>query len=184
MPKSVEISPFGRAQGEGLVSNAPSEGARPLGRPPAGKELQWVEPFLDRIAAGDSIIRAAAKAGINPGNACRRRRSDAAFRDAWNLAASIATRQMEQEAQRRAYHGTVRPVYYKGVRCGSVREYSDTLLMFLLKGRKPQVYREGVEDGARPNVQISVVNVAGPAQPAPVAMPSIAVEVVASGGQA
>jgi len=31
-------------------------------------------------------------------------------------------------------------VYYQGVECGRVRKYSDTLLMFLMKGAMPQEF--------------------------------------------
>ena len=38
--------------------------------------------------------------------------------------------------------GVKQPVFYKGEVCGSVRKYSDVLLIFLLKGLRPEVYRE------------------------------------------
>lgn len=44
------------------------------------------------------------------------------------------------EAHRRAVEGVEKPVFHKGVEVGSVREYSDTLLMFLLKKWHPEVY--------------------------------------------
>lgn len=53
-----------------------------------------------------------------------------------------ATERLEEEARRRAFDGTKRPVFFKGQKCGYIQEYSDSLLMFLLKGRKPEVYRE------------------------------------------
>jgi len=31
----------------------------------------------------------------------------------------------------------LKPVYYQGEQCGEVREYSDTLLIFILKARDP-----------------------------------------------
>jgi hypothetical protein len=46
---------------------------------------------------------------------------------------------LEEEAVRRAYHGTERPIFQKGVQVGSVKEFSDSLLMFLLKSRDPRV---------------------------------------------
>lgn len=58
---------------------------------------------------------------------------------------------MEQEAFRRAVEGTEKPVFGSmGFRMGSgeigrVREYSDTLLIFLLKGARPEKYRERTE---------------------------------------
>ena len=49
---------------------------------------------------------------------------------------------LESEAYRRAVKGVNKPIYYKGQRCGYVREYSDSLLIFLLKGNAPEKYRE------------------------------------------
>lgn len=53
-----------------------------------------------------------------------------------------ATETMEQEAYRRAVQGTQKPVYHQGAQCGTVQEYSDTLLIFMLKARAPEKYRE------------------------------------------
>jgi hypothetical protein len=50
---------------------------------------------------------------------------------------------LEGEARRRAYKGTLKPVFYKGKRCGSIREYSDSLMMFIIKAKKPE-YRDKV----------------------------------------
>ena len=49
---------------------------------------------------------------------------------------------LESEAYRRAVKGVNKPIYYKGQRCGYVREYSDTLLIVLMKARAPEKYRE------------------------------------------
>ena len=48
----------------------------------------------------------------------------------------------EDEAVRRAHDGVDEPVFYQGKACGVVRKYSDTLLIFLLKGRRPEKYRD------------------------------------------
>ena len=49
---------------------------------------------------------------------------------------------LEAEALRRALKGTEKPVYQNGKQVGAIREYSDLLLIFLLKARRPTVYRE------------------------------------------
>lgn len=54
---------------------------------------------------------------------------------------------LEDEAVRRAYVGVEEPLFYQGKQCGTVRKYSDTLLIFLLKGAKPAKYRERVHTG-------------------------------------
>jgi len=54
----------------------------------------------------------------------------------WNDAAEIGTELLEQEAQRRAFHGTLKPVFQKGECVGYVREYSDNMLSLYLKRRQ------------------------------------------------
>ena len=49
---------------------------------------------------------------------------------------------LEDEAHRRAFEGVPEPVFHQGVECGSVRKYSDTLAIFLLKAHRPEKYRE------------------------------------------
>lgn len=44
---------------------------------------------------------------------------------------------------RRAYHGVEKPVTVAGKR-EIIREYSDTLLIFLLKGARSNKYRDNV----------------------------------------
>jgi len=45
-----------------------------------------------------------------------------------------ASQVLISEANRRAYHGVDEPVFYKGEVVGHVKKYSDSLLMFLIKG--------------------------------------------------
>jgi hypothetical protein len=54
---------------------------------------------------------------------------------------------LESEARRRAVDGVDEPVFHKGRICGTVRKYSDALLMFLLRGNAPEKYKEGVTVG-------------------------------------
>ena len=66
-----------------------------------------------------------------------------------------------QEAIRRSKDGTLKPVYYKGTAVGAIREYSDVLLMFLIKQKFPS-FRESFrppgsvgtmgDDGEEPQV--------------------------------
>ncbi len=53
---------------------------------------------------------------------------------------------LEDEVTRRAVEGWEEPVgWYKGKAGGTVRRYSDTLLIFKLKGELPQKYAERLE---------------------------------------
>jgi hypothetical protein len=45
---------------------------------------------------------------------------------------------------RRARDGIEEPRFYEGAVCGHVRKYSDALLIFLLKARRPEKYSDKV----------------------------------------
>ena len=45
---------------------------------------------------------------------------------------------LEDEARRRAVDGVDEPVFQQGKQVGTIRKHSDTLLIFLLKGIRPQ----------------------------------------------
>lgn len=84
---------------------------------------------------------------------------DARYEKAFNDAHEEACDRLEAEARRRAVQGVEEPVYGKlpgkatGTgQVGTIRKFSDTLLIFLLKGARPEIYRERFEhtgkDGA------------------------------------
>jgi len=56
-----------------------------------------------------------------------------------------ATDALVAEARRRAVQGVEEPIFYKGELVQTIRKYSDTLLIFLLKGALPEIYRERYE---------------------------------------
>ncbi len=64
------------------------------------------------------------------------------YRKAFAAAKEEAIDVLETEAIRRATRGTDRPVFHKGKPCGTIREYSDILLIFLLKAARPEKYRD------------------------------------------
>ena len=55
---------------------------------------------------------------------------------------TFCTDVIEQEARRRAVDGYDRPVFQGGKLVGVVRVYSDQLTAMLLRGRRPQIYRD------------------------------------------
>src|SRR5574337_1699712 len=64
------------------------------------------------------------------------------FSAAWDAALELGTDSLEDEAVRRAHEGTLKPVYQGGKKVGTIREYSDTLLIFMLKARRPERFKE------------------------------------------
>lgn len=85
----------------------------------AAKAIRMARPYLYELKAKDKRLSAA-----------------------WDVAVTYGTAALEDEAVRRAMEGTLKPVFYKGAKVGTIREYSDTLLIFLLKARDPEKYAE------------------------------------------
>ena len=88
------------------------------------------------------IPQACKIADICRGTLYRWLKEDPEFREAFEKSREEAAQLVEDEAARRAYEGVERPVYQGGEEVDAVREYSDTLLIFLLKGARPHKYRD------------------------------------------
>ena len=102
--------------------------------------------FLAAYAECGTVTRAAEIAGIDRQTYYDWSKSDPEFVKAAEAAYDMAGERLEQEARRRAVEGVQKPVWYQGRECGVVTEYSDTLLIFLLKGAKPDKYQERVRN--------------------------------------
>jgi hypothetical protein len=102
----------------------------------------WRKVFLKSLARTGSVKASAKFAGVGRRFAYKHKAGDAKFSAAWDNAIESAIDLMEAEARRRAMKGMLKPGFYKGEKCGSVREYSDRLLMFLLKAYRPERFRD------------------------------------------
>lgn len=89
--------------------------------------------FLAALATGAAVKDAARSAGVQPGSVYRWRKKDPAFANEWDTALSTSLTALEREAARRAPEGTKKPVYRGGELVGHITEYSDAMLMFLLR---------------------------------------------------
>lgn len=94
--------------------------------------------FLDALAEGLSVSSAAKAAGVPLRTIYGWREADPAFAAEWTAAYTIGADNLEAEAQRRAVKGIEEPVFHGGKVVGSVRRYSDTLLIYMLKARDPE----------------------------------------------
>lgn len=115
--------------------------------------------FLAAYVRTASIVRAAQTARIDRQDHYNWMKKDPAYAEAFDKSKDIAAQTLEDEAVRRAHQGCAKAVYHQGKRVGIVTEYSDTLLIFLLKGLRPEKYRERYEhsgkvDGGQINVDI------------------------------
>jgi hypothetical protein len=140
----------------------------------------WAPRFLKRLAECGNIAAACRWTGIGRRTFYDRRDADRDFAKAASDALEEATDLLELEARRRAHDGVDKPVVYQGRLCGTwvdskgeqvaeaspgamlvpltVKEYSDTLLIFLLKAHRPSVYRHNAGPAAV-NVQVQNTHV-------------------------
>lgn len=102
----------------------------------------WEKGFLAALGLTGNVLRACRAAGVGRTTAYELREEAPDFRAAWDEALDEAMDRLEAEAWRRAVKGVRKPVYQQGLHVGDVQEYSDTLLIFLLKGGRPEKYRE------------------------------------------
>jgi hypothetical protein len=98
--------------------------------------------FLAILMRCGNVSYACRKAKLERRTAYRWREQSEAFRKAWDEAAELGTDALEDEAIRRGFRGVRKPVFQGGQCVGYVREFSDTLLIFLLKARRPNKFRE------------------------------------------
>jgi hypothetical protein len=102
----------------------------------------WAPTFLRHLSAYGNVTEAAKKAKVTRQAVYQRRETDQAFAEVMDDAIKLGCIALEDEARRRAYKGCDEGVFYKGRKVAKLIKYSDTLLIFLLKAHKPEVYRE------------------------------------------
>lgn len=102
----------------------------------------WEDAFFDALEKTCNVKASAVAAGVARGTVYARRDSDEVFAERMDEALDTSTDRLVGVAYKRAVKGTLKPVFQGGQHVGDVREYSDTLLMFLLRAHRPEVYGE------------------------------------------
>ncbi len=101
--------------------------------------------YLAALREGATHKRAAKDSGVSYSTWNRYRKSNPWFEEFIEEAIEEGSDELEEEATRRAVKGIDKPIVYKGEITGYTKEYSDTLLIFLLKARRPEKFRERQE---------------------------------------
>jgi hypothetical protein len=127
---------------------------------PGEQYTEWTpkkqEQFLAKLRSGHTATAAAKACKMSRSAAYKHRKADEAFAAEWDEATAEGAEVLEEEAIRRATRGVKREKLHfhlgeviKGEDGKPIKtietEYSDTLLIFLLKGRKPETYRDNVK---------------------------------------
>ena len=92
-----------------------------------------------------TIMGAADEVGIARANHYEWLARDEAYADMWLEAQEASTQVLEREAITRATVGQDKGVYYQGEKVGTEQYKSDVLLIFMLKSRRPELYRDRYE---------------------------------------
>jgi hypothetical protein len=100
------------------------------------------EAFLESLREFAIVQKACDAANISRPAVYAWRKSDPDFAAAWDEAKRDAADTLEDEAYRRARDGVIEESVDKDGNHIKRVKYSDTLLIFLLKGAKPEVYKE------------------------------------------
>lgn len=106
------------------------------------RTLKKDDKFFDALTRGLPVRAALDASGYKRRTVYEWRDGDPEFRRRWDEAIAAAVEAMEAEADRRGVEGTLKPVFYQGMECGYIREFSDTLLIFRLKGLRPDKYAD------------------------------------------
>lgn len=109
-------------------------------KPTDSTSKKWIDVFLESYVETGNVSLSAKAAGINKSTVYKRRDSDPDFAARLEDARRMAADVLEAEAIRRAVKGVDEPHFYRDKVAGYTRKYSDVLLIFLLKGLKPDVY--------------------------------------------
>lgn len=116
--------------------------------PNSGKEIGHTRAsvmkhrFLECYMHTANVTKACAILGLVPRTVYHWKHNDPQFMEDFVMADRVALGTLEDEATRRAIDGTEKPVFQGGRLVGYTREYSDTLLIVLLKARSPSKYKE------------------------------------------
>ncbi len=103
------------------------------------KKREWKPRFIEGLKEHGTATKAATEAGISRGHAYSERKAQESFAAQWDAAIEEYVDSLEHELFRRAKDG------------------SDTLLIFALKGKRPNVYGDKTRHGFDPEQPLSVV---------------------------
>lgn len=115
-----------------------------------GQHYAWVEPFLAAMRESNGHVSHSCEAvKIQRSQAYRLRQKDTEFREAWDEITEKTVDAIERRAYSLAIEGWKEPVFGKTEdgtigQIGEKRKFSPSLLIFLLKQRRPTDYNKAI----------------------------------------
>lgn len=116
------------------------------------RHFAWAEPFLQALAEHDGHVGEACRAvGIHRSMVYNLRNKETAeaegFARRWDEICEYHVDRLETRSMELAIDGWDEPVFHDGEECGMKRRFSPSLMMFLLRCRRPEVYNPRVGYG-------------------------------------
>ena len=99
------------------------------------------ERFLEAAGGCATILAAAKASGVSRRSHYFWLENDPSYAEAFRYAREDYLDKLTEECDRRAIKGVNKPVFHQGMQCGTIPEFSDSLLMFRMKRLDP-AYRE------------------------------------------
>ena len=112
--------------------------------------------FLKAYSITGSVVKSAEAAKVERGMHYRWIK-DKEYQQAFEAARLEFADVLEAAVISRAVDGTLEPVFYKGKAVGAIRRYSDGNAQFLLRGLRPDVYRDRTEITGKNGGPVTIV---------------------------
>ena len=122
--------------------------SRGPGRAPLPKAR--VDAFFHHLGRTGSVTVAANRAQLRRSTLYLKRQDDDAFAERWARALDLGVERLQDNAMNRAMNGTEKPVWRGGRQVGSVRQFDNRLLQFLLKAHRPDLYGDRKQSALPP----------------------------------
>ena len=113
--------------------------------------------FLEVYAQEGIIYKACSAAGIHRQTYYKWKDTDPKFSADLELADQHFNETLEAEMDRRGKLGIDKPIYYKGERVDTIKEYSDVLLIVRAKAKMPDKYKDRTATEFSGKVQVEPI---------------------------
>lgn len=112
----------------------------------ASPTIETINSFLAAVVEhAGNITRACKESGMPRYWIYEETERNEVFAERFRQAQQMGLDALEDEARRRSFEGVERNVYYKGQAVGVEKQYSNSLIALLLKGGKPDKYKDRTE---------------------------------------
>lgn len=109
-----------------------------------------LDDFFHHLGRTGSVTTAAERSGLRRAALYRLRAADESIATRWQRALDLGVDRLQDDAMRRALDGVERPVWRNGEQVGTVQQYDNRLLQFLLKSHRPEIYGDRRTSGPPP----------------------------------